>query len=169
MKVIRFTVANRWPAFLAGILLMSITANGVLVFVATRGDAPRPLEGYYERSLAWDAEAADLAASRALGWSVRIEVPGGEPYQLAAVRPVDITVLDRDGRAVTGLAGRLVSQPPGDTSLLGSPLTELPHAPGHYRTLARLGPGIWRLSIDAHLGDTHFVHTQELNVDGGQP
>jgi hypothetical protein len=167
-KIIRFIVANRWPAFLGGILLMSITAHAILVFVATRGNAPRPVDRYYERSLEWDADAADVAASRELGWQVAFDIPGGDQYQITTVRPVDIIILDRDGKAVVGLTGRLVGQPPGDTSLLESPLTELPHDPGHYRTLARLAPGIWKLSIDAHLGDTHFVHTESVDVDGGE-
>jgi nitrogen fixation protein FixH len=170
MKLVRFISANRWPAFLGGILMMSITAQGVLVYVATRPSTPRPIANYYERSLDWDADAAVLAASRELGWSVAIDVPAGDQYTVAASRPVDLIVRDRDGEPVTGLAGRLISQPPAESRKLESPLTELPHDRGHYRTLAPLGqPGVWLLSIDAELDGAHFVHSQRITVGGGKP
>jgi len=170
MNVLRFISANRWPAFLGGILLMSITAQGVLVHVATRPSSPRPIANYYERSLNWDADAAVLAASRELGWSVAIDVPAGDQYAVTARRPVDLVVRDREGEPVAGLSGRLISQPPAESRKLESELTELPHDRGHYRTLAPLGkPGVWLLSIDAERGGTHFVHSQRVTVGGGEP
>jgi len=148
---------------------MSVIAQGVLVFVATRPDAPRPIEDYHAKSLDWDADAAVLAASERLGWSVQMEIPAGEEYALAAQRPVDITVRDRDGQPVTNLVGRLVAIRPAETRLNGeSPLVELPHAPGNYRTLARLpAAGVWQFSLDAHRSEQRFVHTQRVEVAGG--
>ena len=58
--------------------MMSVTAYGVLAYIATRPGAPRPMAGYYERSLRWDEDSALLAASEQLGWQVRFDVPRGE-------------------------------------------------------------------------------------------
>ena len=167
-RYIQFLSANRWPVFIVGFLLMSITANAILVYVATRPDVPRPIKDYYKRSLSWDADRAELAASRQLGWSVKIKVPEGQQFALSARRPVDVVVRDRQGKPVTGLQGRLFAMRPADTTLNGfSPLTELPHAPGSYRTLARLAaPGLWELSIDARQGQTPFVYKTRVSVDG---
>ena len=167
-KLGTFLSAYRWPALLIGFLVMSITANGILVYVATRPDVPRPIKDYYRRSLSWDADRALLAASRQLGWSVNIKVPAGQQFALSQRRPVDVVVRDRQGQPVTGLTGRLFAMRPADTSLNGfSPLTELPHRPGSYRTLARLAaPGLWELSIDARQGETPFVYTTRISVDG---
>ncbi len=160
--------AHRWPALVFGLLALSVTANGVLVYVATRPDAPLPIEDFYRRSQRWDAEQAEQAASRQLGWTVRFSVPGGPPYTLLERRPVDVVVRDRQGRPVTGLHGRLLALRPADTSLNGaSPLTELPHAPGSYRSLARLPvPGLWQLSLDAHRDQTPFTYSARVRVDG---
>lgn len=167
-KYFVFLSAYRWPVFIFGFLAMSIVANGVLVYVATRPDVPRPIKDYYSRSLSWDAQRAQLAASRQLGWTVDIKVPAGRQFAVSARRPVDVVVRDRQGQPVTGLQGRIFAMRPANTSLNGfSPLTELPHAPGSYRSLARLGaPGLWQLSIDARRGETAFVHTRRVSVDG---
>ncbi len=168
MKIGHFLSSYRWPIFLGAILGMSIIAQGVLVFVATRPDAPRPIARYYERSLAWDADAAVAAQSRRLGWTVKVEVPAGEHYAVAARRPVDISIGDDEGQPVTALEGRLVAVRPADIRRNGeSTLVELPHAPGHYRSLAPLSaPGIWELSIDVHRGDTRFMYTERVVIRG---
>jgi len=170
MKIAHVLSAYRWPIFLGGILAMSIVANGILVYVATRPDTPAPIPGFYEKSLEWEADEAQLAASRRLGWTVTFEVPTDEVFAMAERRPVDITVSGRDDAPVTGLTGRLVAVRPADTRLNGeSELFELPQAPGHYRTLARLPiDGLWELSLDAHSGETPFLCTERVTVGGAR-
>lgn len=170
MKIAHVLSAYRWPIFLGGILAMSIVANGILVFVATRPDSPAPIAGYYEKGLEWEADSAQLAASRRLGWKVTFEVPTDEVFAMAERRPVDITVCARDDAPVTGLIGRLVTVRPADTRLNGeSELFELPQEPGHYRTLACLPvDGIWELSIDAHRGETPFLCTERVTLGGAR-
>jgi len=169
MQIRRFISAYRWPLFLTGILGMSVAAQGVLVFVATRPDSPRPIADYYVRGLAWEADAALVAASGRLGWSVEVEVPAGQEYDLAARRPVDVTVRDGEGQPVRGLTGRLVAVRPADTRLNGeSPRGERPHEPGRSRPLARRSAaGLGELRLDARRGETHFVHTERVVVGGG--
>lgn len=164
MRLRALISSYRWPLFLGGLLMMPIVAYAILVYVATRPDAPRPIEGYYERSLAWDADQALLEASRQLGWKVDLSVPRGAHYAVGRSRPVDVTITDAGGRPVSGLVGRLVVVRPSDTRLNSdSSLTELPQTPGRYRTLARLGKtGVWELSLDARRGQTRFVHSQRL-------
>ena len=58
MKLLRLISEYRWPIYLGGLLAMSVIACGVLVWVATRPDAPRPIKGYYEAAQAWDADEA---------------------------------------------------------------------------------------------------------------
>lgn len=166
MRVRAFISANRWPIFLGGLLTMPIIAYTILVYVATRPDAPRPIPDYYKRSLSWDADQALIEASRQLGWKVNLAIPKGAQYSVGRSRPVDLTVTDSAGQPVSGLVGRLVAIRPSDTRLNSdSALTELPHAPGHYRTLAQLGmPGIWELNLDTRRGDTRFAHSQRVTL-----
>jgi len=152
--------------YLGGILAMSVVAQGVLVYVATRPDAPRPIQSYYQRSLEWDADAAVAAASAQLGWSVRYGVPTDTPHAPGMPRPVDVIVASGDGQPVRGLAGRLLAIRPADSRLSQSgTLTEIPHLPGTYRTLIRLDePGAWELRLVVGKGASRFVHGERVTL-----
>ena len=160
MKFFRLVSEYRWPIYLAGLLAMSVVASGVIVWVATRPDTPRPIRGYYEAAKAWDADEAVEEASRQLGWSVSYELPSDVPHIPGMPRPVDVRVIDRDGKAVSGLAGRLFAMRPSDSRLNQSgELIALPHAPGTYRTLVRIdAPGAWEFRIDVRQQALRFVH-----------
>lgn len=170
MKALKTLIAYRWPMYLGGLLLMSFTANAILVYIATRPNAPRPVEGYYEKSLEWDADAALVEASRQLGWIVEYGIPDGPQYSSDAPRPVDIVVTDLEGAGVVGLTGRLVAVRPADPALnQAGDLVELPHAPGHYRTLLRLGAwGIWEFNLDVQRGALNFVYSGRVHVPAGR-
>ncbi len=168
MKLKDFISAYRWPLILGGLLGMSICAQGVLVFVATRPDAPRPIKDYYERSLSWDADAAVLAASRDLGWRVSFELPADTPHTPGMPRPVDVHVKDRDGAPLAGLSGDFQALRPADArhNQAGS-LTALPHLPGTYRTLVRLdADGLWEFRLDTRREGLRFVHIERVEVSG---
>jgi len=168
-KWLRWAAEYRWPLYLAGLLGLSIVAEGVLVWYATRPDAPRPQADFYEKSLQWDADRAVLAASRQLGWRVTFEVPAGPEYLPGMAQPVDVRVMDRDGQPVRGLAGKLVAVRPSDTRMSNQgALTELPQEPGRYRALVRLPQdGIWELSVDATRSSLRFVHQERLDIRHG--
>lgn len=166
MKFFRLISEYRWPIYIGGHLTMSIVACAVLVWVATRPDAPRPIEGYYEAAQAWDADESVLDASRALGWTVTYDLPAGVPHVPGMPRPVDVTVVDREGRPVSGLAGQLLANRPSDTRLnQHGELIGIPSAPGRYRTLVRLDePGAWDLRIDTRQQAMRFVYAARVSV-----
>lgn len=166
MKIFRLLSEYRWPIYLGSLLAMSVVASGVIVWVATRPDTPRPIKGYYEAAQAWDADEAVEEASRALGWSVRYELPADVPHFAGMPRPVDVRVADRDGRPVAGLAGRLFAIRPSDTRLNQSgDLVALPQEAGTYRTLVRMdAPGEWELRIDVRQAALRFVHAARLTA-----
>lgn len=166
MKLLRTVSEYRWPIYLGGLLAMSVVACGALVFVATRADSPRPIRGYYEAARAWDADEAVQEASRELGWTVRYEVPSDVPHYAGMPRPVDVRVADRDGKPVSGLAGRLFANRPSNPRLNeAGELTELPQAAGTYRTLVRLDePGTWEFHIEATRRALRFVHSARVSI-----
>jgi len=166
MKLSRLLDLYRWQLFVVGLLVMSVSAQAVLVYVATRADAPAPLPNYYERARAWDVDAATLAASHALGLRVVYEIPRDAALEQSELRPVDVDVRDRDGEPVLGLAGRLLAVRPADTRLNNEArLVALPQTPGRYRALARLPVGgVWLLGLDATLGQSRFVHSTRVEV-----
>lgn len=171
MKFFRLISDYRWPIYIGGHLTMSVVACGVLVWVATRPDAPMPIQGYYEAAEAWDADEAVVDASRQLGWTVRYDLPQGVPHYPGMPRPVDVSVVDRSGQPVDGLAGHLVVLRPADSRLTQrGELVALPNAHGSYRTLVRLDqPGAWEFQIDTHQQATHFVHAARMTVPADTP
>ncbi len=166
MKFLRVVSEYRWPIYLGGLLCMCICACGTLVYVATRPDAPRPIKDYYEAARTWDAGEAVEMASTQLGWTVRYDFPADVPHIVGMPRPIDVTVADRQGRPVSGLAGRLVAIRPADTRLNQTgKLVELPQEQGCYRTLVLLDrPGTWELRIDAVQQALRFVHATRVSV-----
>jgi hypothetical protein len=170
VKIFRLVSEYRWPIYVGALLSMSVIASGILVWVATRPDSPRPIKGYYEAAKAWDADEAVEDASRQLGWTVRYELPSGVPHFPGMPRPVDVRVADRDGKAITGLSGRLFALRPSDTRLNQTgDLVELPQEAGSYRTLVRIDEaGSWELRIDVKRDGLRFVHAARLAVAADQ-
>jgi hypothetical protein len=177
VKFLKVLSEYRWPIYLGGLLSMSVVASGVIVWVATRPDTPRPMRGYYEAARAWDAGEAVEQASRELGWSVRYELPPDVPHVPGMPRPVDVHVADRDGKPVSGLSGSLVAIRPSDARLNQSGvLVALPQTPGDYRTLVRIdASGAWELRIDVRQEALRFVHAARITIpeepamqDGGK-
>ena len=164
-----WAAGHRWPIYLVGLLLLSIAAQGVMVFFATRPDAPRPLKGYYERAQAWDEDQAVRDASRQLGWTVVVNAPAGAETVAGAPRPVDVVVRDRDDRPVTGLTADVLAIRPADGRLnVRERMVELPQEPGRYRALVELGAaGVWDIGVDATRGETRFVHRVRVDVTQG--
>lgn len=166
MKFLRLVSDYRWPIYIGGHLTMSVVACGVLVWVATRPESPRPIQGYYESAQTWDADEAVEDASRQLGWTVRYELPAGIPHYPGMPRPVDVTVVDRAGQPVVGLAGQLLAIRPSDARLnQRGDLVAVPTEAGSYRTLVRVDqPGAWEFRLDARQQTLRFVHAARLRV-----
>jgi hypothetical protein len=166
MNVARLLSEYRWPIFVGGLLSMSIVASGVIVWVATRPDAPRPMQGYFEAALAWDVTEAEQQASQQLGWTVRYELPTDVPHMRGMPRPVDVTVADRTGAPVGNLTGRLFAIRPSDTRLNQTgTLSAIPNQPGRYRTLVQLDEsGEWEMRLDTTQQSLRFVHAARMQV-----
>ena len=139
MKLFRLVSEYRWPIYLGGHLAMSVIACGVLVWVATRPDVPRPIRGYYEAAEAWDVREAVEDASRQLGWTVHFELPDGVPHYPGMPRPVDVSVTDRAGAAVdvADRRGQSLFQIVAIVPLSPVVLLGLPVAVRTFRTLSR--------------------------------
>ena len=177
MRLLRLLSAYRWPIFIGGLLSMSLVACASIVWVATRPDVPRPIDGYYQAAQRWDASEAVEDASRDLGWTVRFELPSDVPHFRGMLRPIDVKVSDHAGRPVSGLAGQLFVIRPADARLnqVGV-LVQIPSCGGCYRTLVHVDePGAWDMRIDARQQSLRFVHAARISVpddaaaEGPQP
>ena len=138
MKLIRFVSENRWPLYLSGLLGMAIAAYAVLIFVATRPGAPRPIPRYYEASQQWDVDEAAEEASRQLGWSVTLRDPEGRaargghapPRRRAGGRPRGEGRRRAHGPALRGEALGPAPEPVGAARGAAPPGRQLPRPRG---------------------------------------
>ncbi len=165
---IKWISDHRWPMFLAGLLIMSITAQGIMVYFATRPDAPRPERGYYERSFDWDQQRAKADASRKLGWELSIDIPAGPQYLPGMKRPVDLDVLDPQQQPIRNLKGMLSAVRPANLRMnTEGTLTELPQSPGRYRVLLDLPQGgLWEFRVALKKDSTEYVEALRIDVPG---
>lgn len=171
MSIGRVLSEYRWPIGVGALLSMSIVSSAVIVYVATRPDSPRPIRDYYQTARAWDADEAVIEASQQLGWTVQYDLPAGIPHVVGMPRPVDVRVVDREGKGVTGLTGQLFAIRPADTrrNQTGT-LTELPQTAGAYRTLILLDePGAWELRLDTKQAALRFVNAMRIDVPADAP
>ena len=152
---------------------MSVVACGVLVWVATRPDAPRPIQGYYEAARAWDADEAVEDASRQLGWTRPLRAAGRRPaLSRACPARSTCTVADRDGKPVTGLTGHLFAIRPSDTRLnrdgeLIGDARSTPAATARWCCVDE--PGAWEFRIDTTQQALRFVHAARMDVPASTP
>ena len=165
-QVLRVLSEYRWPIYIGGHLTMSVVACGVLVWVATRPDAPLPIPDYYQQAQSWNVDDAVEEASRALGWTVRYELPADVPHVAGMPRPIDVRVADRAGQPISGLTGRLVAVRPSDARLNQTgQLVALPGDEGRYRTLVRVdAPGAWDFRIETQHDAMRFVAGARVTV-----
>lgn len=89
--------ARAWPLAIAGVLGVTVIANGYLIYQANDRDAAVVEPDYYRKALAWDSTLAERRHDADLGW--RIEASIGPVGRGADVRA---RLTDRDGRAIEG-------------------------------------------------------------------
>jgi len=92
-----------WPLSIAGVLGLTVVANGFLLYVATKTDTEAVEPDYYRKAVNWDSAMAQARENVALAWQVQGRLdPGGE----LTLRLTDSTGAPLDGArvAVEGFA-----------------------------------------------------------------
>jgi nitrogen fixation protein FixH len=144
------------PWFFPGGLLLVLGVNTVLLILALNSWPGRVSTNAYEEGRQYDRLLAREAAIEALGWQVSARLVPGEPSLL------EVRYVDREGRALTGLAPTAVlTRPVGDPVRLTHRLVE--SRPGFYEAKVVLQHrGIWQLHIEA--GDASNRHEADTRL-----
>lgn len=153
-----------WPWAVGALLLLILTIN-VGVFLSATGDGGAVIvEDYYQKAIDWDAGQAELAASRALGWTAALsfrEVPAGLASAAGADPPntlVFVALRDSLGAPVEGAAVMLAGGHRGHERLWRAAASPMD---GGYGAAFRLGPaGLWDWRVDATLDGKHFIQSE---------
>ena len=153
-----------WPLFIIAILATGISTVIVTVVAAHTDDGPQVIDDYYQKAVEWDAQMAEKAASDALGWKASFEIL--EPDTNPALRPTELTLLDREGRPLMALQGTIQARRPHLAGTVATiPLSPAPDRPGVYRQhLPIQQAGLWDFEIVAEQGSQRFQKTIRIDV-----
>uniref|UniRef100_A0A832MKV0 FixH family protein n=1 Tax=Eiseniibacteriota bacterium TaxID=2212470 RepID=A0A832MKV0_UNCEI len=142
-----------WPAAVVAVLVVTVAANGVLLWAAHHGDAPAIEPDYYRKAVAWDSTLAARRASAALGW--RADAVLGP--LAAGGAEVGVVLTDAAGAPLEGAHVRVTAV----HNARGGRTVEAVLAPrgaGRYAARAPLGrAGLWELRIEAARGAERFA------------
>lgn len=100
---------NFWPIAIAGVLGVTVVANGFLLYEANAGDASGLESDYYRKAVNWDSTAAQARRNVSLGWRLvgAMDRQGAITVQLMTPNgaPIDSAAISADGFAVAHGSG----------------------------------------------------------------
>ena len=143
-----------WPLFIVGLLSMSVATVTITVGAARSDGGPQVIDDYYQKAVNWDEATALQAASDALGWEAEVVILPA----IEAVRPVEITLRDREGQPIAGAQGTVRAfRPHRARAVAEHPLVAVPKTPGLYRQAFSIEQaGLWDFEIIATQDSLRF-------------
>lgn len=139
--------ATLWPIAIVGVLVVTVGANGYLLYRA-RADAIPMEADYYRKAIDWDSTMAQAVRNQALQWRVAATL-GTDGRLLATVR--DGTGQPIEDAAVT-VAGFPVAQGDGD---FAEPMAAT--SQGYQATIAVRTAGLYELRLAIARGRDRFT------------
>ena len=153
--MIRVPAKILYPGMVIALLLMSLGFVTATVVAAHSDGGPQVVEDYYEKSQNYDRIRAEKTAARRTGWSIETSNFG----HIGADGAMHLTVLDADGRPVTGLEGRVeLWRPELSGAVASARLRSREGQPGQY--VADLAPnriGVWDIVLDVERARSNYL------------
>lgn len=156
--------AHRWPAGIAGVLLLNLGVGVVLMRVASadRHFAVEP--DYYRRALAWDSTQAQLRRNAQLGWQLAPRLGPVEPVRGALL---ELDLADRSGVALANAHVTVEARQVAHAGEVHTLVLEPTERTGTYRaTQPLVRTGLHELRIAATVGPERF--TAHLRLDASR-
>lgn len=142
-----------------------VAVNGVMIKLAIGSFSGLYTENSYERGLDYNATLAAARAQEEMGWQVELEaVPSGQDAATGRAVAIEARFLDRDGRALIGLAVRaLLLRPAAAGHDVELALAE--RGGGRYAgNVALPFAGQWDLRIVAHGHDASWQSSRRIQL-----
>ncbi len=149
----------RWPVIVVGLLVVHVCLMGWAVALATGDRSAIVIPDYYQKSLRWDSDKAERAASQALGWRI-VLTPAGQADTVGQV-PVLVRLSDATGTPVVADSVELTycHQAHADRPKIARLVEESARrADGRYVQDLQLGqPGFYSFSAVAKRGKDKYI------------
>jgi len=148
------------PWLFPAAMLPVIAANGALVYLALESKPALVDAHAFKDGTAYNRDLAAAGAQERLGWTAALQPPG----RAEEAAPIAVTIRDRSGAPVTGLAVELsIRRPVGALPDRRLNLTE--SGPGRYAAAVRLPlAGQWQFDVVARRGGDEFVYAQRVVI-----
>jgi nitrogen fixation protein FixH len=151
-----------WVGLICTLLGCQVVLMVVTAIIATRDNSFAVEPDYYEKSLNWDAIAAQRREDQRLGWQIALAV--GAQASVLGERSVTATLTDRDGRPLDGASIELVAFPHARGNDRESAVLA-PQGDGRYETTLRIKRrGLWEFRLAVKRGPDIFTSTQQQFV-----
>ncbi len=156
-----------WPGIVFFLIGTSVTLMSITLFLAVSDRSFGVEEDYYAKAVSWDEDAADRAASDALGWTASVEL--APELDLSGSRAVMVVLTDAQGEPVDATASDVFAfHHARRNQTVTFPLTRI--APGRYSAGAPLHrEGLWQLRFRFSHGRDVFLTTTDLSTESGGP
>ena len=133
-----------------------IAVNLVMAFLATGTFPGLVVKNSYVASQHYNERLAETRAHERSGWKMDMAVPGGV---------LALTLVDRDGRSLPGLAVTAAAGRPSTTA--EDRVLELVADGSAYRAAGPLAPGIWDVAVEARDGGALvYAERRRIHVAG---
>lgn len=154
-----------YPWLFVGAFAVVIAVNGVMIALAIDSFTGLDTAHPYERGLDYNQTLAAARAQEEMGWQVTFNaMPDGSVTVDAHPIALEARFLDRDGRALTGLAVEaLLVRPTAEGHDVEVALED--RGGGRYVAKAELPlPGQWDFRIVAHGRDTSWQSSRRIQL-----
>lgn len=156
-----------WPWIVAGLLLLAIGANGLLLLKATTDPSFAVEPDYYRKALDWGQTQAQARLNSELGW--RAEVAVEPETTVPGQARVRTRFTDRDGMPVDG-AGITLEAFHNARSAERIEAALVPQGDGAYAAdLPMRKDGVWEFRLRAVRGSDIFTAVLDQDVTGLRP
>jgi nitrogen fixation protein FixH len=147
--------AKAWPLALAGVLGVTVVANGLMLWAASGPGSAVIERDYYRRAVGWDSTMAIARSSAALGWRVEADLLGSA----AGGAVLRVALADRDGHPLPD--ARVLVTAIHNLEAARPTVIEAQSGPDGVATtrLPLDRPGLWELRLDVRRRGDRFQTT----------
>lgn len=146
-----------WPIALVALVGTALSANLVLLYLATSDPGFAVEPDYYAKALAWDEQRAQQLTNARLGWSLDLRVGAVEPD---GAQPIEVRLVDQAARPVEGATVELTAFHNARSSDVLTDTLQ-PQPDGTYVGSLRFRrSGLWEFRLTARRGDDVFTDSR---------
>ena len=154
---------NPWVLGVIGFLLVVISVNSFLIYMAFKQPPNLVVDNFYERGKAYAMKEAAVEQEKLLGWSGVVMAP--PETRVNQRQPYEVLIQGKNSVALTLDSVTLFAYRPSDmTADFSVPMNQM--SAGRYSADITFElPGNWDLIVEAKSGEDEFLITRRIYIE----